>query len=148
MDLCRFARWRQYSIAVFVTDSREDDKTNATLISEISRKVYEYYNALKERKIPYTSEQNFADTIPFEFSQNRILISASVNGTERKFLFDTGASSLLLNKELLSGEDTYRGDSARDANGVRIAVNMADVRELRLGKLHFQSLSGYSLGYE
>ena len=83
--------------------------------------------APKERKIPYTSEQNFADTIPFEFSQNRILISASVNGTERKFLFDTGASSLLLNKELLSGEDTYRGDSARDANGVRIAVNMADV---------------------
>ena len=137
MGFVRLPDGRQYSIAVFVTDSREDDKTNATLISEISRKVYEYYNAPKERKIPYTSEQNFADTIPFEFSQNRILISASVNGTERKFLFDTGASSLLLNKELLSGEDTYRGDSARDANGVRIAVNMADVRELRLGKLHF-----------
>lgn len=34
---------RRYSIAVFVMDSKEDDKTNAFLISEISRKVYEYH---------------------------------------------------------------------------------------------------------
>lgn len=34
---------RRYSIAVFVMDSREDDKTNAALIAEISRKVYDYY---------------------------------------------------------------------------------------------------------
>lgn len=34
---------RQYSIAVFVMDSHEDDKTNAALIAEISRKVYDYF---------------------------------------------------------------------------------------------------------
>ena len=89
MGFVRLPDGRQYNIAVFVTDSGEDDKTNAALISEISRKVYEYYSVPKEKKIPYTSEKNFADTIPIEFSQDRILISASVNGAERKFLFDT-----------------------------------------------------------
>lgn len=34
---------RRYSIAVFVMDSYEDDKTNAALIAEISRKVYDYF---------------------------------------------------------------------------------------------------------
>lgn len=34
---------RSYSIAVFIRDSREDDRTNAALIARISRLVYDYY---------------------------------------------------------------------------------------------------------
>lgn len=34
---------KQYSIAVFVKDSKEDDKTNARIIADISKAVYEYY---------------------------------------------------------------------------------------------------------
>ena len=44
-----WARWagrlpdgRSYSIAVFVMDSREDDRTNAAVIARISRLVYDY----------------------------------------------------------------------------------------------------------
>lgn len=33
---------REYSIAVFVMDSREDDRTNAAIIARISRLVYDY----------------------------------------------------------------------------------------------------------
>lgn len=33
---------REYSIAVFVMDSREDDRTNAAVIARISRLVYDY----------------------------------------------------------------------------------------------------------
>ena len=38
----------QYSIAVFVKDSGEDDKTNAALIAAISQKIYEYYRTSGE----------------------------------------------------------------------------------------------------
>ncbi len=34
---------KQYSIAVFVMNSMEDDKTNASIIAEISKVVYDYY---------------------------------------------------------------------------------------------------------
>lgn len=42
MGFVRLPDGRQYSIAVFVSDSKEDDKTNAAIIAGISRKVYEY----------------------------------------------------------------------------------------------------------
>lgn len=34
-----------YTIAVFITDSMEDDKTNAALIARISKTVYDYYKS-------------------------------------------------------------------------------------------------------
>lgn len=34
---------KQYSVAIFVMNSREDDKTNTSLISSISRVIYDYY---------------------------------------------------------------------------------------------------------
>lgn len=36
---------RAYSIAVFVTDSRESDSLNATIIARISRCIYDYFSA-------------------------------------------------------------------------------------------------------
>lgn len=33
---------RAYSIAVFVADSREDDRTNAALIARVSKRIYDY----------------------------------------------------------------------------------------------------------
>jgi len=35
---------KRYSIAVFVMDSMEDDKTNASIIARISKAVYDYYS--------------------------------------------------------------------------------------------------------
>ena len=37
---------KQYYLAVFVTESTEDDKTNAAMIAEISKIVYEYFSKL------------------------------------------------------------------------------------------------------
>lgn len=34
---------KYYSIAVFVSNSKEDDKTNASIIAQISKAVYDYY---------------------------------------------------------------------------------------------------------
>lgn len=48
MGFVRLPDGSRYSIAVFVKDSREDDKTNAALIAAISQKVYEYYSIHKE----------------------------------------------------------------------------------------------------
>lgn len=47
MGFVRLPDGRQYSIAVFVKDSREDDKTNAALIAAISEMVYSYFNSPK-----------------------------------------------------------------------------------------------------
>ena len=35
-----------YTIAVFITDSMEDDKTNAAIIAQISKAVYDYINEI------------------------------------------------------------------------------------------------------
>ncbi|WP_455586404.1 class A beta-lactamase, subclass A2 [Bacteroides sp.] len=43
LGFVRLPDGREYVIAVFVMDSKEDDKTNAAMISAISQKVYEYY---------------------------------------------------------------------------------------------------------
>jgi beta-lactamase class A len=48
MGFVRLPDGSRYSIAVFVKDSKEDDKTNAALIAAISQKVYEYYSMYKE----------------------------------------------------------------------------------------------------
>lgn len=42
MGFVRLPDGKQYTIVVFVNDSKEDDKTNAAIIAEISREVYEY----------------------------------------------------------------------------------------------------------
>ena len=48
MGFVRLPDGSRYSIAVFVKDYKEDDKTNAALIAAISQKVYEYYSIYKE----------------------------------------------------------------------------------------------------
>ena len=42
IGIVRLPDGRSYSIAVFVKDSREDDRTNAAVIARISRLVYDY----------------------------------------------------------------------------------------------------------
>lgn len=42
IGIVRLPDGRSYSIAVFVMDSREDDRTNAAVIARISRLVYDY----------------------------------------------------------------------------------------------------------
>lgn len=44
IGIVRLPDGRSYSIAVFVMDSREDDRTNAAVIARISRLVYDYYS--------------------------------------------------------------------------------------------------------
>lgn len=97
-----------------------------------------YGQQLSKEQTPSVSEKNFADTIPFDFSDNRIYVSAAVNGVERKFLFDTGVTHLVLAKHLQPEVGAlYQGDSIRDSNGVRQASTIGYLRELRLGKIHF-----------
>lgn len=43
LGFIRLPDGRQYLIAVFVMDSKEDDKTNAAIIAAISKTVYEYF---------------------------------------------------------------------------------------------------------
>lgn len=44
IGIVRLPDGRSYSIAVFVMDSREDDRTDAAVIARISRLVYDYYS--------------------------------------------------------------------------------------------------------
>lgn len=43
MGFVRLPGGKQYTIAVFVMNSREDDKTNCSIIAEISKAVYDFY---------------------------------------------------------------------------------------------------------
>lgn len=44
MGFVRLPDGRYYTIAVFVTNSMESDKTNASIIAQISKVVYDYFN--------------------------------------------------------------------------------------------------------
>ena len=43
-----------FMIAVFIADSKEDDKTNADIIADITRMVWDYYNSKKEETQGFT----------------------------------------------------------------------------------------------
>lgn len=51
----RLPNGRGYSIAVFVTQSLENDKVNASIIAEISKIIYDYYKSLSEKSGPSES---------------------------------------------------------------------------------------------
>ena len=86
------------------------------------------------------SKVNFADTIPFEFVRNKMLVSSFVDGRPVKLIFDTGVTSMMINRSLLDGSGTtLYTDSVRDANGVKKPLSYTYLKELRLGDIRFRN---------
>ena len=44
VGIVKLPNGKHYAIAVFITDSKEDDENNAAIIAEISKAVWDYYN--------------------------------------------------------------------------------------------------------
>ena len=92
-------------------------------------------------------QQNFCDTIPFEFVRNKIIIVVNINGAKKRFIFDTGAV-LTISEELQSTMNYIKLGSVEvgDVNGKSTDAKIVDVKELQIGNLAFQNIPSVVMG--
>ncbi|WP_163410240.1 retropepsin-like aspartic protease [Flavobacterium ajazii] len=86
-------------------------------------------------------QKNFCDSIPFEIVKNKIIISLQLNGSEKHFLFDTGAV-LVISEEIQNVMNYSKTGSVTvdDINGKSNDSKIVTVKELQIGKLTFQDI--------
>jgi hypothetical protein len=86
-------------------------------------------------------QQNFCDTIPFEYVRNKIIISVKVNGVNKRFVFDTGAV-LTISEELQNAMKYAKLGSVEvgDVNGKSSDAKIVGVKEMQIGNLTFQDI--------
>lgn len=98
-----------------------------------------------QRTLPLSKgpeHSNFYEEIPYDFVKNKIIISAIIDGIERKFILDTGAP-VVLSKELAKDiqPDTIRQLMVSDADGKENPLYLGKVRSLLLGNVPFREVS-------
>jgi Aspartyl protease len=86
-------------------------------------------------------QQNFCDTIPFDYVRNKIIITVKVNGVNKRFVFDTGAV-LAISEELQSVMNYTKLGSVEvgDVNGKSSDAKIVGVKEMQIGNLTFQDI--------
>jgi hypothetical protein len=86
-------------------------------------------------------QQNFCDTIPFEYVRNKIIITVKVNGVSKRFVFDTGAV-LTISEELQNAMKYAKLGSVEvgDVNGKSSDAKIVSVKEMQIGNLTFQDI--------
>jgi hypothetical protein len=86
-------------------------------------------------------QQDFCDTIPFDFVRNKIIIVVTVNGVNKRFIFDTGAV-LTISKELqgLMNYPDIGAVEVDDVNSKSVAAKIVAMRAFQVGKLTFEAI--------
>lgn len=87
-----------------------------------------------EREVP-------SSTIPFERRFGKMVVTASVNGLERSFIFDTG-SPTVISRQLADelGLQSIATNRGRDANGAVVEMQFAIADTITLGGTTFRSV--------
>ncbi|KUJ62855.1 hypothetical protein AR687_05500 [Flavobacteriaceae bacterium CRH] len=86
-------------------------------------------------------QKNFYDTIPFEILKNKIIIKIKVNGSDKRFIFDTGA--VLIISEKIQNKMNYTKVGSVQVDDINKKSNdseIVSVKELQIGKLTFQDI--------
>lgn len=84
----------------------------------------------------HTMAHPFSDTIPYEFIDNKIIITGSINGKPAKFLFDTGAAISLFRDDLsefYDMEESAKSQMIKDINGKQSTMKSVRVKNLKIG---------------
>jgi hypothetical protein len=92
-------------------------------------------------RIGTIKQQNFCDTIPFDYIKNKIIISVKINGVNRRFIFDTGAV-LTISEEVQTSMNYAKLGSVEvdDVNGKSSDTKIVAVKDLQIGNVSFQDI--------
>jgi len=89
------------------------------------------------------NKNNFTDTINVEFHNNRIILPVEIAGKSRKFLFDTGASTIIFEdlKQELNNTEKKPTIALRSVDGKTRKYNMQQIEQIGIGnKLRFDNV--------
>ena len=89
-----------------------------------------------DRKTDFETPAQEIITVPMEIRDNVIVVTAKLNGIERKFIFDSGATSLYLNSQYFS-KDTVNTISS-GSKGVNSSISKQDI-------VHIDSFDFYGI---
>ena len=94
-------------------------------------------------------QKNFCDTIPIEYVREKILIPVVINGENKKFLFDTGAT-LIISEQIQSKmkNKKYGKIKVTDIYKRETFQTCVKVEEIQIGKLIFQNTPSLVLDQE
>jgi predicted aspartyl protease len=96
---------------------------------------------LKVLKSGTVSTSNFVGSIPFDFNHNLPFVSATIEGKEYRFLFDTGAPCVI-STELYQQLKLKKSAEAKigDSNGVKEKQIYTILPHIKLGDVIFQDI--------
>ena len=103
---------------------------------------------LSEQRVPYRNVTNamragnpnrlaVPDTIPFEYINRVIIVKGQINGKPYRFIFDTGAPTIIWNeaaRELGLAKATV-SSTARDARGTVLGLDLYAAERVQVGRL-------------
>jgi len=89
------------------------------------------------------NNKNFTDTINVEFHNNRIVLPVEIAGKSRKFIFDTGASTIIFEdlKQELNNTKERPTIALRSVDGKTRKYSMQQIEQIGIGnKLRFDNV--------
>ena len=92
-----------------------------------------------EQEIAFQNQ--FCDTIPFEYVRNTIIVKVKIDGQKKRFIFDTGATSCISDKIQERMNNTVLDTTfLTDFSGIQKQLFIVNVKELTMGRLSFENL--------
>lgn len=83
---------------------------------------------------------DFCDTIPFEYTRGKIIVTVLINKQPKRFVFDTGAPLLISSDLMTANNNTIAGSATvTDAGGKTIEQKIVKVPDLTLGNVSFKN---------
>lgn len=85
--------------------------------------------------------------IPFEIKENVMIVSATINGESQKFIFDTGAQSLVINRKYIS-DNYHKSEKNYDIKGInsRFVNNEEyEIKDFNFGEISINNFSALML---
>ncbi|MCT4648138.1 MAG: retroviral-like aspartic protease family protein, partial [Carboxylicivirga sp.] len=84
--------------------------------------------------------EKFYTEIPFEYVHDKIVIQASMNGIEGRYLFDTGAMCILFKDSAQHGIKPYRQIKIGDATGKKQEAGVVLIASIQIGDLNYKDI--------
>jgi len=90
---------------------------------------------------------DFCDTIPFEYTRGKIIVTVLINKQPKRFVFDAGVPLLISNDLIAANNNPIVGSATvTDAGGKTIEQKIVKVPDLTLGNVSLKN--GMAEGFE
>jgi len=96
-----------------------------------------------------TSPRDYITVIPYENINGKLIITAEINEHPRRFIFDTGASGTLINKNILDSSDLSNISlPSIDQSGKEDSLSVAILNSIQIGNAIFGNVPVMTLDGE